>query len=155
MTRPQPAARDQFRVFCPITTRWMDNDVYGHANNVVYYSWFDTAVNGFLIKRGTLDIARSPCIGVVVETGCRYHSPIGFPQRVTIGLRVAGVGTSSVRYELAAFRDDDVVAAAEGFLVHVYVERATMRPAPIPPAARAAMLAVSPMSGIAREPDSP
>jgi acyl-CoA thioester hydrolase len=117
----------------------MDNDAYGHVNNVLYYSWYDTAVNSYLIERGTLDIAASPFIGLVVETGCRYHSPISYPQRVTIGLRVVRLGTSSVRYELAAFRDDAADASAEGFLVHVYVDRATMRPAPIPAAARAAM----------------
>ena len=142
MTRPPPAARDQFRLLFPITIRWMDNDAYGHVNNVTYYSWFDTAVNSFLIARGTLDIAASPCVGLVVETGCRYHSLISFPQRVAVGLRVARVGTSSVRYELAAFRDDQAVASAEGFLVHVYVDRATMRPAPIPNADRIAMLAL-------------
>ena len=142
MTRPPPAARDQFRAFRPITTRWMDNDAYGHVNNVVYYSWFDTAVNAFLIERGTLDIAASPFVGLVVETGCRYHSPISYPQRVTVGLRVARLGTSSVRYELAAFRDDDQTASAEGFLVHVYVDRTTLRPAPIPPDSRAALAAI-------------
>jgi acyl-CoA thioester hydrolase len=120
----------------------MDNDAYGHVNNVVYYSWFDTAVNGYLIDRGTLDIAESPFVGLVVETGCRYHSPISYPQHVTVGLRVARLGTSSVRYELAAFRDEEVTASAEGFLVHVYVDRATMRPASIPAAARTAMLAI-------------
>lgn len=144
MTRPPPAARDQFPALRPITTRWMDNDAYGHVNNVVYYSWFDTAVNGYLIDAGTLDILASPLVGLVVETGCRYHSPISYPQRVMIGLRVSRLGTSSVRYDLAAFRDDEPVASAEGFLVHVYVDRASMRPAPIPPAARAAMLAIQP-----------
>jgi acyl-CoA thioester hydrolase len=117
----------------------MDNDAYGHVNNVVYYSWFDTAVNSFLIGRGTLDIANSAQIGLVVETGCRYHGPISYPERVTIGLRVARIGGSSVRYELAAFRDDAHGASAEGFLVHVYVDRATMRPTPIAEATREAL----------------
>jgi len=147
VTRPPPATRDQFRAFCPIITRWMDNDAYGHVNNVTYYSWFDTAVNGYLIERGTLDIAASPVVGLVVETGCRYHSPISYPQRVTVGLRVARLGTSSVCYDLAAFRDDAATASAEGFLVHVYVDRASMRPAPIPEDARAAMRAIQAGAG--------
>jgi acyl-CoA thioester hydrolase len=139
VTRPVPAARADFRAFFPIITRWSDNDVYGHVNNVIYYSWFDTAVNRFLIESGVLDIAHSPVIGVVAETGCRYHASIAYPDRVTIGLRVARLGTSSVRYEVAAFREEAERAAAEGHFVHVYVDRATMRPRPIPPEARAAM----------------
>jgi acyl-CoA thioester hydrolase len=139
VSRPPPSTRAQFRAFCPIATRWADNDVYGHVNNVVYYSWFDTAVNRFLIEAGVLDLATSPLIGIVAETGCRYHTPITYPEPVTIGFRVARIGSSSVRYELAAFRADDEAAAAEGYFVHVYVDRATMRPVPIPPEARAAM----------------
>ncbi len=139
MNRPPPAIRSQYRAFYPILTRWIDNDAYGHVNNVVYYAWFDTVVNRFLIDADTLDIATSPVIGFVVETGCRYHRPISYPEDVTIGLRVARLGTSSVRYELAAFRGDDDSAAAEAHFVHVYVDRATQRPVPIPDDARAAM----------------
>jgi acyl-CoA thioester hydrolase len=120
----------------------MDNDAYGHVNNVVYYSWFDTAVNAYLIEQDALDIAASQYIGLVVETGCRYHRPISYPQRVTVGLRVSRIGTSSVRYDLAAFRDEEPSASAEGFLVHVYVDRASMRTAAIPQGARTAMLAI-------------
>jgi acyl-CoA thioester hydrolase len=137
--RTPPATRSQFRVFCPISTRWADNDPYGHVNNVVYYSWFDTAVNRFLIDAGALDITRSTAIGIVVETGCRYHSALSYPDEVTIGFRVARLGGSSVRYELAVFRSSADVASAEGHFVHVYVDRETIRPVPIPDKARAAM----------------
>src|SRR5579872_6439719 len=139
MPRPPPPTRAAYRHFHLIATRWMDNDVYGHANNVVYYSWFDTAVNAFLIDAGVLDIARSAVVGVVAETACRYHAAISFPDRVIIGMAVAHLGTSAVRYRLAAFRNDADGASADGHFVHVYVDRATMRPVPIPPAARAAM----------------
>jgi acyl-CoA thioester hydrolase len=139
MSRPPTATRGDYRAFYPMPTRWMDNDVYGHVNNVVYYSWLDTAVNRFLIDSGTLDIGKSPVVGLVAETGCRYFRPISYPDNVTIGLRVAHVGTSSVRYELAVFRENDDTAAAEAHFVHVYVDRATGRPVPIPDAAREAM----------------
>jgi acyl-CoA thioester hydrolase len=139
VSRPPPAARAKFRVFHPMPTRWMDNDVYGHVNNVVYYAWFDTAVNRFLIDAGTLDIAGSEVVGLVAETGCRYRASVAYPDEVTIGLGVAHLGTSSVRYELAVFRAGEDAAAAEAHFVHVYVDRATQRPAPIPAAARAAM----------------
>jgi acyl-CoA thioester hydrolase len=110
----------------------MDNDAYGHVNNVVYYSFFDTAVNRWLIERGLLDIETSGAIGLVVETGCRYFRPLAFPDRVTTGLRVAHIGTSSVRYEIAVFRNDEQEAAAAGHFVHVYTDRETRRPTPIP-----------------------
>ena len=140
MTRQPPATRKEFRLFHPMPTRWMDNDAYGHVNNVVYYAWFDTVVNRFLIDAGTLDIAGSAIVGLVAETGCRYHASVTYPEEVTIGLRVAHLGTSSVRYELAVFRaGEDTAAAAEAHFVHVYVDRATQRPAPIPDDARAAM----------------
>jgi acyl-CoA thioester hydrolase len=125
-----------------MTTRWMDNDAYGHVNNVVYYAWFDTAVNRFLIEAGVLDIATSPVVGLVVETGCRYRASVSYPDDVTIGLRVEKLGTSSVRYELAVFRAGENRAAAEAYFVHVYVDRATQRPVPIPDDARAAMRAI-------------
>jgi acyl-CoA thioester hydrolase len=131
--------RARFRHLSSIDTRWMDNDAYGHVNNVVYYSFFDTAVNRWLIERGVLDVGASDAIGLVVETGCRYLRPIGFPDRVTAGLRVAHVGRSSVRYELALFRGDEDAASAAGHFVHVYVDRATRRPTPVPDAVRAAL----------------
>jgi acyl-CoA thioester hydrolase len=131
MTRPSPESRSAYRAFIPITTRWSDNDVYGHVNNVIYYAWFDTAVNGHLIAQGALDIHAGEVIGLVVETQCHYFSPIAFPQKVTAGIRVAHVGTSSVRYEVGLFADDEPLCAAKGHFVHVYVDRATRRPAPL------------------------
>lgn len=122
-----------------IDTRWMDNDAYGHVNNVVYYSFFDTAVNRWLIERGVLDIAGSEAIGLVVETQCRYASPITFPDRVTAGIRVVHLGRSSVRYELALFRNEDEAPAATGHFVHVYVDRTSRTSVPIPDAVRRAL----------------
>ena len=110
----------------------MDNDPYGHVNNAVYYSYFDTAVNAYLIGQGALDIAKSPVIGLVVETHCNYFSAIAFPDLVRAGLRVGHLGTSSVRYEIGLFRDDEDLASAQGHFVHVYVERATGKPVPLP-----------------------
>ena len=124
--------RASYRVFVSLDTRWMDNDAYGHVNNVVYYSFFDTAVNRWLIEQGVLDIATSPAIGVVVETQCRYFSSITFPDRVTAGLRVAHLGTSSARYEIGLFRNDEDTAAASGHFVHVYVDRATRKTVEMP-----------------------
>ena len=132
-TRAQAEHRSAYRAFRDIGTRWSDNDLYGHVNNVVYYSWFDTAVNGLLIERGALDIHRGRTIGLVVETHCDYFSPLAFPEPVTAGIRVAHAGASSVRYEVALFPDDETLAcAAKGHFVHVYVDRATRRPAPLP-----------------------
>ncbi len=122
-----------------IDTRWMDNDAYGHVNNVVYYSFFDTAVNRWLIERGLLDIAGSAAIGLVVETQCRYASPITFPDLVTAGLRIVHLGRSSVRYELALFRNDDELPAATGHFVHVYVDRTSRTSVPVPDAVRKAL----------------
>ncbi len=139
-TRPPPARREDYRWFQTIPTRWMDNDVYGHVNNVVYYSYFDTVVNGYLIQAGVLDIQKSPVIGLVVETSCRYRAPISFPETILSGLRVARLGRSSVRYEIGLFKEGEDEAAAEGYFVHVYVERATTRPCPLPEALRAALL---------------
>ena len=118
-----------------ITTRWLDNDAYAHVNNVVYYSFFDTAVNELLISRGVLDIRRSPVIGFVVETRCQFFAPLAFPDRIDVGIRVARVGSSSVRYEIGIFRNDDEMAAAQGHFVHVYVDRASNRPVPALPEA--------------------
>jgi acyl-CoA thioester hydrolase len=119
--RALPSPREAYRAFRTITTRWMDNDPYGHMNNVVHYSLFDTAVNGWLIEQGVLDIHNGERIGLVVETGCRYFAEMAFPDIVTAGIRVARLGTSSVRYEVGLFRNDEREAAAEGFFVHVYV----------------------------------
>lgn len=140
--RPGPETRSAFKAFRAITTRWMDNDAFGHVNNVVYYSYFDTAVNQNLIEAGVLDIAASPIVGLVAETGCRYFSSLAFPDRVSAGLRVARIGTSSVRYEIGLFRDDEALASAQGHFVHVYVERATGRPCPVPDAVRRALAAL-------------
>ncbi|WP_220806789.1 acyl-CoA thioesterase [Noviherbaspirillum aridicola] len=130
--RAEARKRSEYRHFHPITTRWMDNDAYGHVNNVVYYSWFDTAVNQFLILNGVLDIERSPVIGLVIETQCNYFASVAFPERVVAGVRVTKLGTSSVRYEVGIFREDEETAAAQGHFVHVYVDRATRRPTPLP-----------------------
>jgi acyl-CoA thioester hydrolase len=130
--RPQAHPRGHYRVFRDITTRWMDNDVYGHVNNVVYYSWFDTAVNAHLIEQGALDIERGAVIGLVVETQCNYFAPLAFPQTVQAGVRVAQLGRSSVRYEVGLFAQGSETAAACGHFVHVYVDRATRRPVPLP-----------------------
>ncbi len=135
--------RADFPVLVPVTTRWADNDAYGHINNVAYYSFFDTAVNRWLLDNGLLDIARSPLIGLVVETGCRYRRPLAYPMPIEVGLRVARLGTSSVRYDVAVFGPDAEEAAAEGHFVHVYVRRDTGRPEPIPEAMRAVFAAIS------------
>jgi acyl-CoA thioester hydrolase len=137
--RPQAAPREDYRVFRPIGTRWMDNDVYGHVNNVVYYSWFDTLVNAYLIEQGALDVQHGATIGLVVETHCNYFAPLEFPQVVEGGLRVAGTGTSSVRYEIGLFAPGEALSAARGHFVHVYVDRVTRRPVPLPPELLAAL----------------
>ena len=137
--RPEPEPRSAYPVFRPITTRWMDNDVYGHVNNVVYYSWFDTAVNAHLIEQGALDIHGGQTIGLVVETQCNYFAPLAFPQQVEAGMRVARLGGSSVRYEVGLFAAGEPLTAAKGHFVHVYVDRASRRPVPLPPALRAVL----------------
>jgi len=139
MTRIAPGRRADYPHFLAIPTRWMDNDVYLHVNNVVYYSYFDTVVNQYLVERGVLDIEKSPVIGLVVETQCHYFSPIAFPDTVHAGLRVAKLGTSSVRYEIGIFRNAEMQAAAQGHFVHVYVDRAGNRPTPLPAELRAAL----------------
>jgi acyl-CoA thioester hydrolase len=130
--KPQPEPRSAYKAFRTISTRWMDNDAYGHVNNVVYYSWFDTVVNAHLIEQGALDIHQGEVIGLVVETQCNYFSPVEFPQTVEAGLRVAGLGKSSVRYEVGLFVQGEPLTAAKGHFIHVYVDRATRRPAPLP-----------------------
>ena len=131
-SKPRPEPREAYRRFRPMTTRWMDNDLYGHLNNVVYYSLFDSAVNGYLIDAGALDIHAGGVIGLVVETHCNYFAPLAFPQPVDAGLRVARVGRSSVCYEVGVFGAGEPLAAACGHFVHVYVDRATRRPTPLP-----------------------
>ena len=139
MTRPVPHARADYRHSRVVTTRWMDNDAYGHVNNVVHYSWFDTVVNDWLIRRGLLDVEKGAIIGLVVETGCHYFEPLTYPENVTAAMRVAHVGNSSVRYEVALFGEGRETAAAQGHFVHVYVDRATRRPARLPAAWRQAL----------------
>ena len=138
--RPAPARRSDYCFFVPITTRWMDNDAYSHVNNVVYYSFIDTVVNRFLIDNGLLDVARSPVIGLAAESQCRFFSPIAYPDLVHAGLRAGHVGNSSVRYEIGLFRNDEDQAAAEGYFVHVYVDRANGRPVPLPEPMRQALV---------------
>jgi acyl-CoA thioester hydrolase len=130
------AARADFAHFLAIPTRWMDNDVYGHVNNVVYYSYFDTAVNQFLIERGVLDIHKGEVVGFVVDSGCAYFSSISFPDTIHAGIRVAKLGNASVRYEIALYRNDDPLPCAAGHFVHVYVERSSNRSVPIPDTVR-------------------
>ena len=137
--RPGPLRRSDFPHSQSITTRWTDNDAYGHVNNIVYYSYFDTVVNTWLIGGGFLDIQESPQIGVVAETSCHYFSPLTYPEMVTAGLRVVHLGRSSVRYEIAVFPESSEVAAAQGFFVHVYVDRQTRRPTEIPEPLRSAL----------------
>lgn len=137
--RTPPPTRSAYHYFKPVTTRWHDNDVYGHVNNVVYYGYIDTVVNAYMIEAGVLDIEHGETIGLVVETGCRFHKPLVFPQPVTAGLAVARIGTSSVRYEIGMFGGDDDEAAAHGFLVHVYVDKASRRPKPLPETFRTAL----------------
>jgi acyl-CoA thioester hydrolase len=143
MAEKRRSRREAYKAFRTIPTRWMDNDVYGHMNNVVHYSLFDTAVNGWLIDEGVLDIHRGEQIGLVVETGCRYFAEMAFPDVVTAGLRVARLGRSSVRYEIGLFRNDEQEAAAEGVFVHVYVDAATRRPAALNPALRASLESIA------------
>jgi len=131
--------RQGYRHFMAIPTRWMDNDIYGHVNNVAYYSFFDTAANQFLIERGGLDIARADVIGLVVESQCNYHVPLAYPQRLRAGVRVDRLGNRAVTYGIAIFADADPLAAAHGHFVHVFVDRATRLPVPIPPRIREAL----------------
>ncbi|MGB3288424.1 MAG: thioesterase family protein [Burkholderiaceae bacterium] len=143
MSRPQARPRGDFRLFLPISTRWMDNDVYGHINNVTYYSFFDTAVNRYLVDSGVLDIARSQVIGLVVETGCHYFSSLAFPDDIEAGIRVAHLGNTSVRYEVGIFKKGAELTAAHGHFVHVYVEQATRRPVPLPDELRQALARIA------------
>ncbi|MEE4146766.1 MAG: thioesterase family protein [Halieaceae bacterium] len=139
MSREGVPGRADYRVFYPISTRWSDNDIYGHVNNVTYYSYFDTAANRYLIEEGGLDISDGSIVGYVVNSGCEYHAPITYPEPIEAGLRVDRLGTSSVQYGLAIFRQGEDRAAAHGHFVHVFVERAANRSVPIPAALRSAL----------------
>lgn len=134
--------RGAYRYFLAIPTRWMDNDSYGHVNNVTYYSYFDTAVNEHLIRAGGLDIGRDPVIGIVVETACTFHRSLSFPEVIDAGLRVSRLGGSSVVYGIGLFRQGEDEPAATGRFVHVWVDRATQRPAGIPQRIREALMAL-------------
>jgi acyl-CoA thioester hydrolase len=132
--KPAPERRDRYRVFRAVPTRWSDNDIYGHVNNVVYYSWFDTVINALLIEHGALDMHQGKTIGLVVQTHCDYFAALAFPQTVQAGIRVARAGRSSVRYEIGLFAQGAQTAAAQGHFVHVYVQRQTQRPVTALPA---------------------
>ena len=134
-----PVDRGAYAAFLAIPTRWMDNDAYGHVNNVTYYSYFDTVVNEHLVRAGGLDIRGSDAIGIVVETACRFHKPLSFPETIDAGMRIARIGRSSVCYEIGLFRRGQDDAAATGRFVHVWVDRATRQPVPVPDAIRAAL----------------
>jgi acyl-CoA thioester hydrolase len=142
MGLPAENARAGYRHFLAIPTRWMDNDTYGHVNNVVYYAYFDTVINEYLIRRGGLDIHDGAVIGLAIETFCQFHAPLSFPDVIDAGLRVAKLGRSSVRYEIGLFQQGQDAPAATGHFVHVFVERATQRPTAIPDTMRAALAAL-------------
>lgn len=143
MSRPPPGRRAGYAAFTTITTRWFDNDIYGHMNNAMHYQLFDTAVNGMLIEKGLLNLTDSDTVFLVVETGCTYHGELAFPDVIHAGLRVARLGSSSVRYELGLFRNADQSASAEGHFVHVNVGRDSRRPVPIEAPARTILGALS------------
>ena len=139
MSRPQAHQRSDYLHFVDLTTRWADNDIYGHVNNVMYYSYFDTTANTYLIEHGGLDIHDSKVIGLVVDSGCSYFAPLAFPDRLQGGLRIAQIGSSSVRYEIAIFKAGEDSAAAQGHFVHVFVDRDSRKPVAIPDAMRTAL----------------
>ena len=143
MSRPEPARRSEFKVWKRFTTRWADNDAYGHVNNTVYYQWFDSAVNAWLVEQGLLDIGGGDPIALVVETACTFHAPLEFPGDVEVGLAVANIGRSSVRYRIGVFAPDSDQAAAVGRFIHVAVSRSDRRPVPWPDAWRAAFTQIA------------
>jgi acyl-CoA thioester hydrolase len=144
MSRSAPTKQADFTHFLAIPTRWMDNDVYGHVNNVVYYSYFDTVINQYLIEKGGLDPHDGAVVGMAVETGCRFHRSLAFPDLVQAGLRIRHLGRTSARYEIGLFRNDEPESCADGHFVHVFVERATQRPVPIPEPIRTALASLIP-----------
>ena len=139
MSKPEVPVRADYRVFYPISTRWSDNDIYGHVNNVTYYSYFDTAANRYLIEEGGLDITDGSIVGYVVNSGCQYHSPVTYPEAIEAGVRVDRLGNSSVQYGIAIFRSGEEQAAAHGHFVHVFVDRAADKSVPIPDGLRQAL----------------
>ena len=139
MTKQRPHDRSDYACFTTITTRWNDNDPYAHVNNVVYYEWFDTAINEYLIKKGVLDVENGEMVGLVVKTGCNYFVPVSFPDVIHAGIRVAKLGNSSVGYQVGIFRNDDEEAAAQGEFVHVYVNRKSRQPVSLPTPLREAL----------------
>lgn len=139
MTTKTVGQRAEYKHFRLIPTRWMDNDFYGHVNNVVYYAYFDTLLNRYLVDEGGLDFTHDTVIGVAVETMCRFHRSFAYPETIDAGLRIAKLGSSSVRYEIGLFGEAEPDARAEGYFVHVFVDRATQRPVPIPAKIRAAL----------------
>ena len=139
VAKPEVPGRADYKVFYPITTRWSDNDIYGHVNNVTYYSYFDTAANHYLIEEGGLDISDGSIVGYVVNSGCEYHSPITYPEAIEAGVRVDRLGNSSVQYGIAIFRSGEEQAAAHGHFVHVFVDRAADKSVPIPAGLRRAL----------------
>jgi len=147
MPAPTPHNRADFGFHLTIPTRWMDNDVYGHVNNVVYYAYFDTVINRYLIDEGGLDIARSESIGLCVESHCAYLAAVAFPDALEAGLRVAHLGRTSVRYEIGIFAEGSDQPSAHGWFVHVFVDRATRRPSPLPASIRAALERLTARSG--------
>ena len=132
MSREEPRPRADYKVWRPITTRWADNDAYGHVNNVVFYAWFDTAVNAWLVEQGLLDIEHGNPIGLVVETRCTFFAPLAFPQGVEAGIKIERLGQSSVTYRIGIFVEDSGDPAAQGQFTHVYVDRETRRPVALP-----------------------
>ncbi|MEQ8800526.1 acyl-CoA thioesterase [Haliea sp.] len=145
--RPQ---RSDYKVFYPISTRWSDNDIYGHINNVVYYSYFDSVANRYLIEEGGLDITDGKIVGYVVQSGCDYHAPASYPEAIEGGLRVDRLGNSSVQYGIAIFRQGEDEALAHGHFVHVFVDRAANKSVPIPQELRVALARLTLGSGLAR-----
>ena len=143
MSRERPAARSEFRIWRNVTTRWADNDAYGHVNNTIFYQWFDSAVNAWMVEQGMLDIAKGDPIALVVETRCAYFAPLAFPQPVEVGLAIVELGRSSVRYRIGVFGEGESEAAAQGEFVHVVVDRANRRPVEIPAAWRTKLEAIS------------
>ncbi|WP_027134746.1 acyl-CoA thioesterase [Geminicoccus roseus] len=144
--RAERPGRGDYRRFFPVQTRWTDNDMYGHANNALYYEWFDLAVNTLMMEEGGLDPMHGPVMDFVVESGCRYHEGVGFPDALEVGVRVGHLGNSSVRWECAIFRKGEQQASADGFFVHVFVGRSDQRPTAIPERLREAMRRLAPRS---------
>lgn len=139
MSQTQPSQRGDYHYFLPITTRWKDNDLYGHVNNVTYYAYFDTVANQYLIEQGGLNIHQDPIVGFVVNSGCNYYAPIAFPDQLEGGLRVNRLGNSSVEYGIGIFKQGETQAVADGHFVHVFVDRSSNRSTPIPDTLRSAL----------------